>query len=141
VGAGSGLLDPSAQARRSMGGGLRGAGPRPGSFTTIAWRVFHIASCKVMYHEYAFGPGELTWEVGSLKRPSTLEGMLSMLERGHALLVDDLGSLTSDDELAVPRLTNWGEKWPTWRIFWTMILHDAHHGAEIGSLRDLHRYR
>ncbi len=30
-----------------------------------------------------------------------------------------------------------GERWPTWRIFWTMIQHDAHHGAEIAMLRDL----
>ena len=37
------------------------------------------------------------------------------------------------------RLTNWGEEWPTWRIFWTMIEHDIHHGAEIGALRDLLR--
>jgi hypothetical protein len=38
-----------------------------------------------------------------------------------------------------PRWTNWGERWPAWRILWTMIDHDAHHGAEIGCLRDLYR--
>jgi len=36
-------------------------------------------------------------------------------------------------------LTNWGEKWPAWRIFWAMIEHDLHHGGEIGALRDLYR--
>ena len=36
-------------------------------------------------------------------------------------------------------LTNWGERWPAWRIFWTMIDHDSHHGGEIGALRDLYR--
>jgi hypothetical protein len=36
-------------------------------------------------------------------------------------------------------MTNWGEEWPAWRIFWTMIHHDAHHGGEIGALRDLYR--
>ena len=40
------------------------------------------------------------------------------------------------DEL---RLTNWGERWPTWRIFWVMAAHDLHHGGEIGCLRDLYR--
>jgi hypothetical protein len=35
--------------------------PEPAPFTTIAWRLTHIAMCKVMYHEHALGPGELTW--------------------------------------------------------------------------------
>ena len=62
--------------------------PDPAPFTTIAWRLTHIATCKVMYHEVA---------------------------------------------------TNRGERWPAWRIFRTMIHHDAHHGGEIGVLRDLYR--
>jgi hypothetical protein len=64
-----------------------------------------------------------------------------MLERGHDLLIRDLKGLRSDDELDELRLTNWGEKWATWKIFWTMIRHDAHHGGEIGALRDLYRFR
>jgi hypothetical protein len=36
------------------------------------------------------------------------------------------------------RSTNWGELWPTWRIFGAMIAHDLSHGAEIGCLRDLY---
>jgi hypothetical protein len=65
--------------------------PDPAPFTTIGWRLVHLADCKVMYHEWGFG-----W-------------------------------------------TNWGERPPAWRILWTMIDHDAHHGAEIGCLRDLYR--
>ena len=38
-------------------------------------------------------------------------------------------------------MTNWGEEWPTWRVLWTMIDHDLHHGGEIGVLRDLYRER
>jgi uncharacterized damage-inducible protein DinB len=44
-----------------------------------------------------------------------------------------------DDEYDGPRWTNWGERWPAWRILWTMVDHDAHHGGEIGCLRDLYR--
>src|SRR5215204_3597996 len=33
--------------------------PEPAPFTTIGWRLLHIADCKVMYHEWAFGPGKL----------------------------------------------------------------------------------
>ena len=112
--------------------------PEPAPFTTIAWRVIHIATCKVMYHEYAFGAGRLTWD--ELPITGSVSDAVAMLENGHELLADDLRSLATDDELAVPRLTNWGEKWPTWRIFWTMIWHDAHHGGEIGALRDLYRW-
>jgi hypothetical protein len=57
---------------------------------------------------------------------------------GQQLLRADLEGL-SDVGLDALRWTNWGEQWPAWRILWTMIDHDAHHGAEIGCLRDLHR--
>jgi len=39
-----------------------GPAPDPPPFTTIAWRLVHLATCKVMYHEYAFSPGGLTWD-------------------------------------------------------------------------------
>ena len=113
--------------------------PTPSPPTTIAWRLNHVATCKVMYHEYAFGPGELTWD--TLEIPGSAEGMTAMLERGERLLEVDLASLRTDRELEEHRLTNWGEEWPTWKIFWTMIRHDAHHGGEIGALRDLYRTR
>jgi len=61
-----------------------------------------------------------------------------MLDSGHALLTEDLAEL-EDVDLERPVSTNWGEGWPAWRIFWTMIHHDAHHGGEIGTLRDLYR--
>jgi len=47
----------------------------------------------------------------------------------------------SDSDLDELRLTNWGDRWPTWRIFWVMAAHDLHHGGEIGCLRDLYRTR
>ncbi len=112
--------------------------PDPPPFTTIAWRLLHIAESKVMYHEYAFGPAALTWpEIDSAHSAGTA---IAELERGQRLLVDDLHGMT-DAALDAPRLTNWGEEWPAWRIFWTMIDHDLHHGGEIGVLRDLYRER
>jgi hypothetical protein len=109
--------------------------PEPTPFTTIAWRLTHVAMCKVMYHEHAFGPGELTWL--TFETPGTPAAALEMLDTGHALLTEDLAELDDADlERAVP--TNWGERWPAWRIFWTMIYHDAHHGGEMGALRDLY---
>jgi DinB family protein len=109
--------------------------PVPAPFTTIAWRLFHVASCKVMYHEWAFGPARLTWE--TIERPESVDGVIDMLERGHGLLVRDLEGLSDEGELEAGVSTNWGEVWPARQIFWTMIHHDAHHGGEIGALRDL----
>jgi hypothetical protein len=110
--------------------------PEPPPFTTIAWRVVHIATCKIMYHEYAFGPGKLTWD--ELDIPPTAARAIAWLEEGQARLEAALAAL-NDADLTQMRSTNWGELWPTWRIFWTMTCHDLHHGAEIGCLRDLYR--
>ena len=110
--------------------------PQPPPFTTIGWRLAHVATCKVMYHEHAFGPRKLTWD--DLEYPHNAASAIALLEEGHALLRADLEKLT-DADLDEMRLTNWGEQWPAWRIFWAMISHDQHHGAEIGCLRDLYR--
>jgi uncharacterized damage-inducible protein DinB len=112
--------------------------PDPSPFTTIAWRLVHLAECKVMYHEYAFGPATLIWP--EIDSAHTAADAIAELERGQRLLVDALGGLT-DADLDAGRMTNWGEEWPTWRVLWTMIDHDLHHGGEIGALRDLYRER
>lgn len=110
--------------------------PDPAPLTTIGWRLAHIATCKVMYHEWAFGRRELTWL--TIPTPGSSRAAIEMLEEGHGHLVADLQTLAEAD-LDRPALTNWGEEWPMWRIFLTMIDHDVHHGAEIGALRDLYR--
>jgi hypothetical protein len=110
--------------------------PDPAPFTTIAWRLVHVADCKVMYHEWAFGDGRLGFD--DLAAPPTVAGALQRLDEGQAALRAELESSTEPD-LDRPVLTNWGEEWPAWRIFTTMIDHDRHHGAEVGCLRDLYR--
>jgi DinB superfamily len=110
--------------------------PDPAPFTTIAWRLTHLADCKVIYHEWGFGPRRLTFP--DLAAPATATEALARLEEGQGLLRADLAGL-EDGQLDEPRLTNWGERWPAWRLLWTMVDHDAHHGGEIGCLRDLYR--
>lgn len=112
--------------------------PKPLPVTTIAWRVVHIGACKIMYHEYAFGAGKLTWD--ELEIPHGAASAVAWLEKGHTHLQSVLNSL-DDTDLEQMRPTNWGELWPSWRIFWTMIAHDLQHGAEIGCLRDLYRVK
>jgi len=112
--------------------------PDPAPFTTIGWRLVHVAECKVMYHEYAFGPAKLTFpEIDSAHTPALA---IAQLEAGHAMLAGDLETL-DDAGLENEVRTNWGEKWPARKIFWTMVNHDLHHGGEIGALRDLFRER
>jgi hypothetical protein len=98
--------------------------------------MVHLALCKVIYHEWAFGPRRLDFV--TIENPGDAATAVAMLADGQRLLDADLASL-DDDGLDLPVLTNWGEEWPAWRIFWTMIDHDVHHGAEIGALRDLYR--
>ena len=110
--------------------------PVPAPFTTIAWRLVHVGECKLMYHEYAYGPGKLSWP--TLDSTHTAKDAIAALEQGHELLHADLARL-ADDDLEAQVKTNWGELWPARQIFTTMINHDFQHGGEIGVLRDLYR--
>jgi hypothetical protein len=111
--------------------------PVPAPVTTIGWQLVHVAACKVMYHEWAFGAAKLTFP--EIDIPSTANEGIALLEHGQSLLSADLHNLT-DEQLDEPRKTNWGELWPAWRIFWAMLDHDALHGGAIGHLRDLYRW-
>ncbi|CAN5607202.1 DinB family protein [soil metagenome] len=110
--------------------------PQPAPMTTIGWRIVHLAACKIIYYDYAFGPGKLTFP--ELVIPHTAANAVTWLEQGHALLTSALAAYT-DATLEQPKRTNWGEMLPAWRIFWILISHDLQHGAEIGCLRDLYR--
>lgn len=109
--------------------------PDPAPVTTIGWQLVHLATCKIMYHEWAYGSARLTWP--ELDIPHTADAAIALLEHGHEELRNDLRGL-SESDLDEPRKTNWGELWPTWRIFQVMADHDALHGGIIGGLRDLY---
>jgi hypothetical protein len=111
--------------------------PDPAPVTSIGWQIVHLATCKVMYHEWAYGPSRLTFP--ELTTPHTAASAIDDLEKGHRLLRDELARL-SDSQMDEPRKTNWGELWPAWRIFWSMADHDAFHGGVIGYLRDMYHW-
>ena len=108
--------------------------PIPKGPLTVAWLIVHIATCKVMYVEYAFGKGQLTWD--KLALPSDREGALAYLEESHQPLRAVLEGL-KDEDLPKLRKTNWGELWSTESIIWTMIHHDIYHGAQIQATRKI----
>jgi hypothetical protein len=109
----------------------------PTPVTTIAWRTVHVAAVNYVYWDHAFGAAAATFD---LEMPSTASDAVAWLAASQQPLLDSLRSL-SDDDLDAPRLTNWGEQWPTSRIFKTLINEQVHHGAEISLLRDLYRNR
>ena len=111
--------------------------PEPPPFTTIAWKLQHMASCNVMYHEHAFGDRRDLW--GDLV-PHTARGAIELWQEGHQLLVDELDRMT-EDTLDSTVLTEWGAEWPAWRIFWVNTHHDLQHGSEIACIRDLYAHR
>jgi hypothetical protein len=133
--------------------------PRPAPVTTVGWQVVHLATCKVMYHEWAFGPARLSWP--ELDIPHSADAAIALLERGprSACLGATVTRRRARGILVRPNFGDrlvqgrghresrrsrrfrprpWGELWPAWRVFWTMIDHDALHGGAIGQLRDLY---
>ena len=88
-----------------------------GGVRTIESIALHIGSCKVMYDEYAFGPGHLSWDV-------------------HGRFVEHVRAL-GDDDLAAPRLTNWGELRQTRWLISTIAQHDVYHAGEVNHLRSI----
>jgi hypothetical protein len=112
--------------------------PDPAPFTTIAWRLIHLANGNLMYWEYAFGSGTLMFP--DLEIPGTAddarqywldsrEPVTGWLETAH------------DDDLREPRPSHLGEPRPVGGVVLILIDEQVHHGAEIALLRDLYRLR
>src|SRR6267378_6315211 len=82
----------------------------------IAEMVSHVAACKNMYGNHAFGDASMTWDAPLadqklLKEPSAagIEQLRRFLNDAHARLRVQVKALSEDAELARPRRTNWGE--------------------------------
>lgn len=99
--------------------------------------TLHIASCKVMYAEHAFGEGKLTWKDMSSRarqiEPSFAKA-LTWLSEAQQLWLNSWINL-NDVELSRKRKTNWGDEWETMRIIKTILEHDAYHGGQIALIR------
>jgi DinB superfamily len=110
--------------------------PDPPPFTTIAWRLLHIADGNTIYWEHAFGPGERTfWDLAA--RGSADEAIEFLLDSQRPITAS-LDNL-DDDLLDEERPTHFGVTWPARRVLTVLIDEQVHHGAEIGVLRDLYR--
>lgn len=110
-----------------------------GGQRTIQDIVQHIGSCKLMYHNHAFGDAQLTWDdpfVAGGETLATSETAIPWLQEGHHRLRDSIVGL-DDSELLRLRMTSWGELKETRWIIGAMIEHDLYHAGEINHLRSL----
>ena len=103
---------------------------------TIGWLASHIATCKDMYYEYAFGPAKKTWY--DLRIPGDSAGLREYMERTHLALKSKLDEIV-EGGLEQMVATNWGEPKPLWGVFWIMIYHDIEHGGQIMQVKNEYR--
>jgi uncharacterized damage-inducible protein DinB len=112
----------------------------PGADRTIEKIVLHVGACKVMYDDYAFGPGTLFWTDREVEPwpagKAPMAETINWLGQVHQRLVQHVAAL-SDEDLLVPRLTNWGEQRETRWILSVMMQHDLYHAGEINHIRSL----
>jgi uncharacterized damage-inducible protein DinB len=111
-----------------------------GGSRSIESIVLHVGACKVMYADYAFGPGTLFWDQPAVQPwadgQAPMAETIEWLERVHRALVEHIAAL-DDSELRSPRLTNWGEQRETRWIVSTLLQHDLYHAGEINHIRSL----
>ena len=116
----------------------------PGGARPIGEMVSHVAACKNMYGNHAFGDASLTWDapLGDQKMlqqasESAVKELLRFLNDAHTRLGAQVDALGDDAELLRQRKTNWGEMAETRWIVKATIEHDLYHAGEINRLRAL----
>lgn len=112
-----------------------------GASRSVESIALHVGACKIMYDDYAFGPGTLRFATPDVEPwgtgPAPQAQVVGWLEVAHARLAGHVAGLASDAELDALRPTNWGERKPTRWIVAAMITHDAYHAGEINHLRSI----
>jgi uncharacterized damage-inducible protein DinB len=113
----------------------------PGAMRTIESMVLHVAGCKIMYDDCAFGPRTKQWGSPEVEGPwktgsAPMAEAIAWLREAHRSFRDHVAGLT-DDGLDRPRMTNWGEERQTRWIVAAIIGHDFYHAGEINHLRSL----
>ena len=133
------------QTNRAIGGGAwqlerSYPDPEPPPFTTLAWRLCHLASSITLRADYTIGTKALTWE--SYTIPHTAETAIAALAEALSAWHDALTSASEADLDQVGRSAfPWGldPKLPFLDISWWVNQELLHHGGEIALLRDLYR--
>jgi hypothetical protein len=115
--------------------------PVPAPVTTIAWRLWHIASdCLADYTIRGLGPRPFA--VSDTEWYGHVDQALAALDQAWAAFRAGIEAL-GDDGMWSPLGPEWGPYAPEpWAALVVHALDEvAHHGAEIGLLRDLYAHR
>lgn len=129
--------------RPGRGGKFRGdwgwPAPDPPPFTTIAWRLAHIAGPVLGFRASThFGDGSLTKK--TMVWPGTAAEALDFLDRSYAVWRAGVHAL---DDAALARPIGKAEghfaKYPMAALILHINREVLHHGAEVALLRDLYR--
>jgi hypothetical protein len=126
---------------RLDGRGGGGPAPDPAPFTTIAWRLGHLAGIAVGgFTSWRFGDRRL--DKDTLDCPSGVEGIAGFLDEQYRPWRDGLAGL-GPQEWAAPLGSSWGQYAGTNTVDLALHVLDEviHHSAEIGVLRDLYAQR
>ena len=118
-----------------------------GGVRSIRAIVGHVASCKIMYDNHAFGDASMTWmdpRFGEAQSPAegsefSPQALVGWLRESHLMLVKSVDALDDDAELLKDRRVNWGGTRRTRWIVTTLVHHDTFHAGEINHLRALHQ--
>ena len=112
----------------------------PAPFTTIAWRVAHVASTTAGYLDMISG---WDWSAGTpwdrYAAPETAEAGMAFYAEQATRLVDFCRSIGPEDldrEILIP----WRDPAPICEILEILLSEAFHHAAEVGVLRDLYRW-
>lgn len=112
--------------------------PDPPPFTTIAWRLVHVANGNLIYWEHAFGPGLRMFS--ELVLPGSADAARAYW-RDSREPVSAWLEVATDRQLQQMRPSHLGAPRSAGEVVTTLIDEQTHHGAEIALLRDLYLRR
>jgi len=106
-------------------------------------RVEHVAHCKVVYADHAFGEAKLSWGdcshvLGTRNGETDPEQALLGLDRAHEFLADHVAGAAAED-LDREHPMHHGVPHTGWQVVASMSQHDAWHGAQVAILRAAYR--
>lgn len=116
--------------------------PQPPPFTTIAWRICHMAESPLVRYDWSFGGHSLTDD--EIEWPPTASDAVAFLADSHQRWRAALEDLSTKDLDTVGLSKYLGGLDPQVRfvdlLAWTNT-DFTHHAAEVACLRDLYRAR
>jgi uncharacterized damage-inducible protein DinB len=115
--------------------------PKSLGFVSIEDRMRHVAYCKIMYGNHAFGDRRMDWGdcdavVGlDLMQERGPRKLVTALDRAQEYLLDRVAAASDKD---LDRRNRMHHRVPHtgWQVVASMAEHDAWHGGQISILRD-----